>query len=84
MPADWKLREVQPELARRYLRNGWWTDETLGSVLANGLARSAGHTFRIHSRTSVRGSRFRGSLILCHWNGSVLIAEPRAAGLRYR
>jgi acyl-CoA synthetase (AMP-forming)/AMP-acid ligase II len=60
MPADWKLRDVEPELARRYLRNGWWTDETLGSLLADGLARNAGHTFRIHSRTRPWTGTFGG------------------------
>ncbi|HEY1635747.1 MAG TPA: AMP-binding protein [Acidimicrobiales bacterium] len=60
MPADWKLREVDPGLVRRYLRNGWWTDETLGSVLADGLTRSAGLTFRIHSRTRPWSGTFGG------------------------
>ncbi len=73
MAADWKLREVEPELARRYLRNGWWTDETLGSMLADGLARSAGHTFRIHSRTRPWSGTF---------GGVEALALRMAAGLR--
>ena len=60
MPGDWKLRVVEPELSRRYVRNGWWTDETLGSMLAHGLARNAGHTFRIHSRTRPWSGTFAG------------------------
>jgi acyl-CoA synthetase (AMP-forming)/AMP-acid ligase II len=60
MAADWKLREVDPGLARRYIHNGWWTDETLGSVLADGLAESAGHTFRVHSRSRPWCGTFAG------------------------
>ncbi|MET8798798.1 AMP-binding protein [Nocardia sp. NPDC004568] len=44
------MREVPAELARRYREAGWWTDETLGELLARGLAAAPGAAFRVHSR----------------------------------
>jgi acyl-CoA synthetase len=45
----WQLREVAPELRERYLAQGWWTDDTLGSTAAAGLAAMADEHFRVHS-----------------------------------
>jgi len=45
----WALREVAPELTRRYVAEGWWTDERLGDVLAAGLDRHRHLTFRARS-----------------------------------
>lgn len=36
---DWGVRPVPTDLARRYRDEGWWTDDTVGRVLADGLAR---------------------------------------------
>jgi acyl-CoA synthetase (AMP-forming)/AMP-acid ligase II len=36
---DWGVRPVPTDLARRYRDEGWWTDDTVGRVLAEGLAR---------------------------------------------
>ena len=44
-------RIVAPELARRYRADGWWTDRTLGQVLADGLERGRAHEFVVHSAT---------------------------------
>ena len=40
MTADprWKLRPVPAALVRRYEAEGWWTDATLGGMLAERLA----------------------------------------------
>lgn len=35
---DWKLREIDPDLARRYVAEGYWDDETLGQLLGRNLA----------------------------------------------
>ncbi len=36
--ARWPVRRVPPELERRYLDEGWWTDDTLGAMVARQLA----------------------------------------------
>jgi len=43
------MRKVPEELAKRYVAEGWWTQETLGELVANGLARSPDVTFCVHS-----------------------------------
>ena len=54
-PADtggdrWALRSVPADLERRYLAEGWWNDATLGSTVADGLARLGGTAFQVHSK----------------------------------
>jgi acyl-CoA synthetase (AMP-forming)/AMP-acid ligase II len=44
------VREIPDELVRRYEAAGWWTDETLGDLLARGLAAAPDTPFRVHSR----------------------------------
>ncbi|WP_063059042.1 AMP-binding protein [Nocardia sienata] len=69
------MRRVPSALARRYREAGWWTDETLGEILARGLAAAPGATFRVHSR-------------IRPWTGTFAeverIARRLAAGLRRR
>ncbi len=36
--SHWPIRAVPPELERRYREAGWWTDETLGAMVARQLA----------------------------------------------
>ena len=50
-PDDWQLRVPPAALERRYLAEGWWTDDSLGTLLSEGLARGAGLDLRIHSAT---------------------------------
>jgi acyl-CoA synthetase (AMP-forming)/AMP-acid ligase II len=45
----WELRRVPPDLVERYVREGWWTDESLGDLLAAGLASMREATFAVHS-----------------------------------
>ncbi|HLM29879.1 MAG TPA: AMP-binding protein [Acidimicrobiales bacterium] len=48
--ASWRLRSVPQHLAGRYRAEGWWTDTTLGQMVADGLG-SMGHVgFRVRSR----------------------------------
>ena len=49
MPPDLKLRAIPPALSQRYRRDGHWTDETLGEVLAGALQRNRGHRFQVRS-----------------------------------
>src|SRR5437763_6461933 len=70
MGLEWQPRSVPPELADRYTGQGFWTGETLGQVLAAGLADKPGQTFTF--RSDVRP-----------WSGTfadVLDASRRVAG----
>jgi len=46
----WGLRAVPEELTRRYLAEGWWTDATLGTLVADGLGAMADVTFEVRSK----------------------------------
>ncbi len=69
------MRTVPPELAKRYEAAGWWTRDTLGDLLARGLAAAPDAEFRVHS--AVRP-----------WQGTFAdverTARELAAGLRDR
>ncbi|WP_299561623.1 AMP-binding protein [uncultured Mycolicibacterium sp.] len=43
------MRTIPAELVRRYEEAGWWTRETLGDLLATGLAAAPDAGFRVHS-----------------------------------
>jgi acyl-CoA synthetase len=47
----WKLRRVPPELERAYVEGGWWTDDTLGAMVARQLAAHPASTVSIWSRS---------------------------------
>jgi len=47
----WELRRVPPELERSYVDGGWWTDETLGTMVARQLAAHPDATVAIWSRS---------------------------------
>lgn len=68
-------RNTAPELAKHYEENGWWTQETLGQLLARSLKAHSSNTFTTHSATRP-------------WSGTFLdverIARRLAAGLRAR
>ena len=46
----WGLRSVPEGLARRYRAEGWWTDATLGAMVAEGLGGKGGTGFEVHSK----------------------------------
>jgi acyl-CoA synthetase (AMP-forming)/AMP-acid ligase II len=48
---DWQLRAPPTELTRRYLADGSWNDDTLGEILAAGLADGARLACKVRSRT---------------------------------
>ncbi|BBY05589.1 AMP-binding protein [Mycobacterium noviomagense] len=53
------MRTIPAELVERYQREGWWTQDTLGQMLARGL-RAAPHTeFRVHSQVRSWTGTFR-------------------------
>ncbi len=51
MSDRWPSRRIPPELAKRYVEQGWWTDETLGGMVARQLAAHPAATVAIWSRT---------------------------------
>jgi len=68
--AEWGLRQVPPELADRYLTQGWWRDDTVGQLLAGAIDARPELTVKI--RSAVRP-----------WSGTfaeVLGAARRLAG----
>lgn len=69
------MRNIPDELIKRYEAEGWWTRETLGELLARGLADSPHATFHVHS--AVRP--FRGT-----FSDVELLGRRLAAGLRAR
>lgn len=46
----WQLRSVPDHLVQRYHDEGWWDDATLGSMVAQGLARMGSVDFNVHSK----------------------------------
>jgi acyl-CoA synthetase (AMP-forming)/AMP-acid ligase II len=68
-------RTVPAELVETYRANGWWTDETIGELLAQGLERAPDVEFRVYSSTRPWSGTF----------GAVeQIARRLAQGLRHR
>jgi acyl-CoA synthetase len=69
------VRSISDELAQRYEAEGWWTRDTLGDLLARGLAAHPDTAFNVHS--AVRP-----------WSGTYRdveqLARRLAAGLRSR
>ena len=43
------MRTIPAELVERYRQEGWWTPDTLGDLLARGLAAAPDAEFRVHS-----------------------------------
>ncbi|MGV9797722.1 AMP-binding protein [Mycobacterium sp. NPDC003449] len=69
------MRAIPPDLTKRYVEEGWWTPETLGQVLADGLAASPDAEFHVHSAARPYAGTFRDV---------ELTARRLAAGLRER
>jgi non-ribosomal peptide synthetase component E (peptide arylation enzyme) len=68
-------RSVPEALVSRYQAKGWWTQETLGDLIANGLAASPNVGFCVHSAVRRYAGTFREVEV---------IARRFAAGLRDR
>src|SRR6266702_4767255 len=69
------MRTIPAALAKRYEAEGWWTRETLGDVLARGLAAAPQAAFRVHSAARPWAGTF---------GGVERVARRLAAGLRDR
>jgi acyl-CoA synthetase len=44
------MRKIPAELVERYEAAGWWTRDTIGDLLARGLAAAPDREFRVHSQ----------------------------------
>jgi acyl-CoA synthetase len=74
---SWRLRSVPQRLADRYRSEGWWTDATLGEMVADGLG-SMGHVgFRVRSAARP----WRGTFADVDRAARSLAAELRARGV---
>jgi acyl-CoA synthetase (AMP-forming)/AMP-acid ligase II len=69
------MRTIPVELAHWYEAEGWWTQETIGDLLAGGLAEAPATTFRVHSTSRPWSGTFRDV---------ERVARRLAAGLRGR
>src|SRR5215211_6431397 len=47
---EWQLRTPPADLTRRYVADGSWNDDTLGEILATGLAEGGHLTCKVRSR----------------------------------
>jgi acyl-CoA synthetase (AMP-forming)/AMP-acid ligase II len=71
------VREIPADLRDRYLAQGWWTSDTLGELLARGLAAAPDAEFRVHS--AVRP--YRGSFAEVERTARRLAAGLHARGV---
>jgi acyl-CoA synthetase len=78
MALELDLRGVSAERTRRYVADGSWTDETLGTILGAGLVEGRDLTLAIHSETRPwRGTFGDGYDLACRVAGGL-----RAVGVR--
>lgn len=69
------MRKIPEYLTKRYVAEGWWTQETLGDLVAGGLAANPATAFNVHSAVRPYSGTF----------GDVETEARRlAAGLRSR
>ena len=53
------MRKIPVELTKRYQKEGWWTDETLGDLVAGGLRANPDTGFVVHSAVRPFAGTFR-------------------------
>lgn len=70
-----RMRHIPGELVTRYEAEGWWTRDTIGDLLARGLAAAPDIEFRVHSTTRPWSGTFRDV---------ELVARRLASGLHAR
>jgi acyl-CoA synthetase (AMP-forming)/AMP-acid ligase II len=54
----WGLRHIPADLAESYRANGWWTDASLGDMVATGLGTMGDVGFRVRSAVRPWSGRF--------------------------
>jgi acyl-CoA synthetase len=73
----WDLRTVPAALADAYKRDGHWTDQTLGEMVAVGLAGKSNVAFEVHSQVHP----FKGTFADIDRAARSLAASLRATGV---
>jgi acyl-CoA synthetase (AMP-forming)/AMP-acid ligase II/alpha-ketoglutarate-dependent taurine dioxygenase len=73
----WAVRAVPPALRKRYLAQGWWTDETLGALVDRSLAAAPEATINVWSATQPR----HGTYADIHVDARRLVTALADAGL---
>lgn len=73
----WGRRPVPAGLARRWVEAGWWTDATLGAMVADGLRAMADASFRVWSAERP----WRGTMADVDGAARALAAALRAEGV---
>jgi hypothetical protein len=53
------MRKIPVELTKRYVDEGWWTQDTLGDLIARGLQANSDTEFRVHSDVRPFAGTFR-------------------------
>ncbi|NKQ51541.1 cyclohexanecarboxylate-CoA ligase [Amycolatopsis sp. K13G38] len=69
------MRRIPADVIARYEAEGWWTRDTIGEMLARGLAEAPDEPFRVHSAVRPWSGTFRDV---------ETVARRLAAGLRAR
>ncbi|MFZ0834460.1 MAG: AMP-binding protein [Mycobacterium sp.] len=69
------MRSIPADLAQHYQDEGWWTSDTLGDLLARGLAAYPDSAFCVHSKVRPFTGTYRDVEV---------VARRLAAGLRQR
>ncbi len=77
---DWALRTVPAELAARYRVEGWWDDQTVGQVLADGLAAAPTNSLQFFSATRPFDGTFADGLDLAQRVAGALLGLGVRAG----
>jgi acyl-CoA synthetase (AMP-forming)/AMP-acid ligase II len=75
---DVVLHEPAPEDAQRYVREGFWNDESLGKILAERLAAGAANSFTVRSERRP----YRGTLGDLHTQARQIAAGLQARGIK--
>ncbi|MEE3849445.1 AMP-binding protein [Gordonia sp. LSe1-13] len=52
-------RQIPVELTEKYVANGWWTKETVGDIISDGLTAAPDAKFRVHSAIRPFAGTFR-------------------------
>lgn len=74
----WAVRTVPPTLVQRYVEAGWWTDATLGGMIADRLAADPSATVSIWSRARP----WHGTYADVDAEARRLVSMLRASGVR--
>jgi acyl-CoA synthetase len=73
----WGVRSVPEDLRRRYIAEGWWTHDTLGRMVADGLGGKDRTVFEVHSQVRP----WKGTFVDVDRAARVLAGSLRARGV---